>query len=57
MTSAIYPVEKNSTRVNNNTLKILRSFYWDGIEFPASLRDIEHFEKLNPSVSVNVFWL
>ena len=54
MTSAIYPVEKNSTRVNKY-VDNYKKFNWDGIEFPASLRDIEHFEKLNPPVSVNVF--
>ena len=54
MTSAVYPVEKNSTRVNKY-VENSKNFNWDGIEFPASLRDIEHFEKLNPSVSVNVF--
>ena len=30
-------------------------FNWDGIHFPASLRDVDKFEKQNPTISVNVF--
>ena len=54
MTSAIYPVEKNSTRVNKY-VENSEKFNWDGINFPASFKDIDKFEKQNPSISINVF--
>ena len=30
-------------------------FNWDGINVPASFKDIDKFEKQNPSISINVF--
>ena len=32
-----------------------KKFKWDGIEFSASLKHVDKFEKQNPTVSVNVF--
>ena len=54
ITSAIYPVEKNTERLTKY-VENSKNFNWDGINFPASLRDVDKFEKLNPTVTVNVF--
>ena len=54
VTSAIYPVEKNSTRVAKY-VQNSEKFNWDGINFPVSFKDIDTFEKQNPSISINVF--
>ena len=52
--SAIYPVEINSNRLTKY-VDNSKKFNWDGINFPASLRDVDIFEKLNPTFTVNVF--
>ena len=54
ITSAIYPVEKDTQRLTKY-VENSKNFNWDGINFPASLRDVDKFEKQNPSISVNVF--
>ena len=54
ITSAIYPVEKNTERLTKY-VENSKNLNWDGINFPASLRDVDKFEKLNPTVTVNVF--
>ena len=52
--SALFPVEKHSERVTEY-LENAKKLNWDGIEFPASLKDVDKFERLNPFISVNVF--
>ena len=54
VTSALYPAEKHPER-QSKYIENSEKFNWDGINFPASFKDIDNFEKLNPSVSVNVF--
>ena len=54
VTSAIYPVDKNSTRLSKY-VENAKKLDWSGINFPASLRDVDKFEKLNDAISVNVF--
>ena len=54
VTSALYPAEKHPER-QTKYIENSKKFNWDGIEFPASLRDVGKFEKLNPSISINVF--
>ena len=54
MTSALYPVENNSTRVTKYVLNS-KKFDWSGMNFPASLRDVDKFERQNPNVTINVF--
>ena len=54
VTSALYPAEKHPER-QTKYIENSEKFNWDGINFPASFKDIDNFEKLNPSVSVNVF--
>ena len=54
ITSCVYPVAKNVDRLSNyieNSMK----FNWKNIKFPVDLKDVQKFEKQNPSYSVNVF--
>ena len=54
ITSAIYPAESSGKRVTKY-IENSKKFNWEGISFPTSLREIDTFEKQNPSISVNVF--
>ena len=54
VTSALYPAEKHPER-QTKYIENSKKFNWDGINFPASFKDIDKFEKQNPSISVNVF--
>jgi len=51
---ALHPVKKDSQRITKELKEQAESFNFDGIEFPASLKDINKFEKQNPEISVNV---
>ena len=46
---------RNTPREPTKYIENSKKFNWDGIEFPASFKDVDKFEKQNPSVSVNVF--
>lgn len=52
--SALHPVSKNPQRVSNY-IQYEDELNFTGIEFPVKIRDIGKFEKLNPSISVNVY--
>ena len=54
VTSALYPAEKHPER-QTKYVENSEKFNWDGINFPASFKDIDKFEKQNPSISINVF--
>ena len=54
ITSAIYPAEAHSERLKQY-VENSKKFDWTGINFPASFRDVDKFEKLNPNVTVNIF--
>ena len=54
VTSALYPAEKHPER-QTKYIENSKKFNWDGINFPASFKDIDKFEKQNPSISINVF--
>ena len=54
MTSAIYPSKENAERLSKYVKNSMK-FDWSGINFPASLRDVDKFERQNPSISINVF--
>ena len=54
VTSALYPAEKHPER-QTKYVENFEKFNWDGINFPASFKDIDKFEKKNPSISINVF--
>jgi len=54
--SALHPPRDHPTRVSRYQ-KYLGTLCFDGIEFPVKVRDIDKFEKLNPTISVNVLSL
>ena len=54
MTSALFPAEQHSER-QTKYVENSKNFNWDGINFPASFKDIDKFEKQNPSISIKVF--
>ena len=54
VTSALYPAEKHPER-QTKYIENSEKFDWDGINFPASFKDIDEFEKQNPSISINIF--
>ena len=54
VTSAIYPSKENAERLSKYVENSMK-FDWSGINFPASLGDVDKFERQNPSVSINVF--
>jgi hypothetical protein len=56
ITASLYPIKKNSNRVSNYE-ENAKNFCWDGVNFPATRKDIEVFEKANPDVAVNVLAL
>ena len=45
ITSAVYPKEKDSQRLNNKMRLYSNNFNWDGIDFPFSLNQIKKFER------------
>ena len=55
ITTAIYTAKDHPENISKQLKENSEKFNWDGINFPASFKDIDNFEKLNPSVSVNVF--
>ena len=54
--SALHPPRDHPERVSMYQ-KYLGTLRFDGIEFPVKVRDIDKFEKLNPTISVNVLSL
>ena len=52
----LYPAEDNANRVTKYEPYANR-VNMDGIKYPVTLKDIIKFEKINPSLSVNVFGL
>lgn len=52
--SALYPASRNANRVVNYT-PYSNVLIFDGISFPVKVKDITKFEKLNGSISVNVY--
>ena len=55
ITTAIYPAENDPEKICKQLKENSEKFNWDGINCPASFKDIENFEKQNPSISINVF--
>ena len=55
ITTAMYPAENHPEKICKQLKENSEKFNWDGINFPASFKDIDKFEKLNPSISINVF--
>lgn len=52
--SALYPATQNVHRLTNYT-RYGDELNFAGIEFPMKLRHIEKFERLNPTISINVY--
>jgi hypothetical protein len=52
---AMNPVEKNPQRITKDLIKQANEFVWKDIEFPTTLKDIDKFEKHNPTMAINVF--
>ena len=55
VTRALKPKDKNSEKVDKILQVQAKELKWKGINFPASWKDIDKFEKNNPIISVNVF--
>ena len=47
--------DKHPERIDTKLIKATENFNWDGIPFPVDLKQIDRFEKQNPTISVNVF--
>ena len=49
------PCEKNSERIDKKLKEKENTLNMEGIEYPVSLKDIDKFERQNPSISITVF--
>ncbi len=54
VTRAVNPVDKNAEQIDRNLRAKAEALNWDGISFPTQLKDIDKFERNNPTISVNV---
>ena len=52
---ALNPYEKNPQRIDKKLKEKENTLNMDGIEYPVSLKDIDKFEKQNPTISITVF--
>ena len=52
---ALNPYEKNPQRIDKKLKEKKNTLNMDGIEYPVSLKDIDKFEKQNPTISITVF--
>ena len=52
---ALNPREKDSQRIDNKLKEKENTSNMDGIEYPVSLKDLNKFEKQNPTISITVF--
>jgi len=48
-------VGQNPQRIDKKLQEQAEKLNWNGINFPASWKDIDKFEKNNPTISVNVY--
>ena len=51
---ALNPKKKNSERIDKELKAKENTLNMEGIEYPVSLKDIDKFEKQNPSISITV---
>ena len=54
---ALNPVENHPERITQKLRKQAEELNWKGIEFPMQADKIEKFEKINPNISVNVYYI
>ena len=52
---ALNPKKHNAERVDKELMEKENTLNMEGIEYPVSLKDIDKFEKKNPSISITVF--
>ena len=52
---ALNPCEKKSERIDKKLKEKENTLNMEEIEYPVSLKDIDKFERLNPSISITVF--
>ena len=50
ITRAIYPAEYHPENICKKLKEISEKFNWDGMNNPASFKDIDKFEKQNPTM-------
>ena len=53
--TSIKSSRKNSERIDKELRETLKVLNWKGLKLPVKLSDINKLEKLNSSISVNVF--
>ena len=51
---ALNPDEKNPQRLDKNLMGKENTLNMEGIDYPVSLKDLDKFEKQNPSISITV---
>ena len=51
---ALYPKDKNAERIDKDLKSKQDIINMKGICYPVSLKDIDHFEHLNPNISISV---
>lgn len=51
--SALFPAVKNAQRVSKYA-PYINELNFDNMKFPVDVKDINKFEKLNPSISINI---
>ena len=54
VTRGINPVDKNAERIDKGLREQANKLNWNGISFPTPIKDIDIFERNNPTVSINV---
>ena len=52
---ALNPHEKDSQRIDKKLKEKENTLNMDRIEYPVSLKDLNKFEKQNPTISITVF--
>ena len=52
---ALNPKDNHEERVDKKLMEKENTLNMEGIEYPVSLKDIDKFEKKNPSISITVF--
>ena len=52
---ALNPKENHPERIDEELKGKVNTLNMEGIDYPVSLKDIDEFEKQNPSVSITVF--
>ena len=52
---ALFPIERDSERIDRNLRDNSKRINWSGLKFPIELSDIKQFQNLNQNISINVF--